>query len=90
MTHREYTGFQTGDRTPSGPRLSVTDLVPAAQQAGEIKGGDARHISGLILSAAYGTAILSALNREGVVPALAPLLLGLLAGREKAAPRLST
>jgi len=69
---------------------ALTDLVRAAQQAGEIKGGDAKHISALILGAAYGTATLSASHREGVVPALAPLLLDLLAGREKpGAPRMS-
>ena len=54
------------------------------------KDGDAKHISALILGAAYGTATLSASNREGVVPALAPLLLDLLACRKKpGTPRLS-
>src|SRR5271165_3596743 len=62
---------------------AVTDLVRAAQQAGEIKGGDVEHISALIFGAAYGTADLAVSNREGVAPDLAPLLLGLLAGREK-------
>jgi len=33
--------------------------------------------------AAYGTADLAVSNREGVAPDLAPLLLDLLAGREK-------
>jgi len=63
---------------------AVTDLVRAAQQAGEIKGGDAEYISALIFGAAYGTAELAVSNREGVAPDLAPMLLDLLlAGREK-------
>ena len=48
-----------------------------------MKGGDAKHISALIFGAAYGMADLSVLNRETVAPDLAPLLLDLLAGREK-------
>ncbi len=62
---------------------AVTDLVRAAQQAGEIKGGEAEHISALIFGAAYGTAELAVSNREAVAPDLAPLLLDLLVGREK-------
>ena len=63
---------------------AVTDLVRAAQQAGEIKGGDAEYISALIFGAAYGMAELAVSNREGVAPDLAPMLLDLLlAGREK-------
>jgi hypothetical protein len=62
---------------------AVTDFVRAAQQAGEMKGGDAKHISALIFGAAYGMTDLSVLNRETVAPDLAPLLLDLLAGREK-------
>jgi len=61
---------------------AVIDFVRAAQQADEIKGGDAKHISALIYGAAYGMADLAVLNREGVVPDLAPLLLDLLAARE--------
>ena len=57
---------------------AVTDLVLAAQQAGEIKDGDAKHISALIFGAAYGMADLAVLNREGVAPDLAPLMLDLL------------
>ena len=59
---------------------AVTDLVRAAQQAGEINDGDAEHVSALIFGAAYGTAVLSVSNREAVAPDLAPLLLDLLAG----------
>jgi len=52
---------------------AMTDLVRSAQQAGEVKGGDAKHISALIFGTAYETADLSVSNREGVAPDLAPL-----------------
>jgi len=64
---------------------AVTDLVRAAQQAGEIKGGDAKHISALILGTGYGTADLAVSNRERVAPDPAPLPLDLLADGEKPA-----
>jgi AcrR family transcriptional regulator len=66
---------------------AVAKLVQAAQQTGEVKGGDSRQIMALILGAAYGTAAygtteLSAAARErfnpGPAPNLAPLLLSLL------------
>ena len=69
---------------------AVLSLVLAAQQAGELKGGDAEQVSALIFGAAYGMAELaqhglaSAGTREGrtsdAAPDLAPLLLDLLAG----------
>jgi AcrR family transcriptional regulator len=72
---------------------AVTSLVRAAQQAGEIKGGDAEQISALIFGAAYGMADLAqhglagVASREAVtpdaVPDLAPLLLDLLAQASK-------
>ena len=68
---------------------AVTALVQAAQQAGEIKGGEADQITALIFGAAYGMADLAQYGsttvapREGLtpepVPDLAPLLLNLLA-----------
>ena len=62
---------------------AVASLVLSAQQAGEIRGGDAEQITALIFGAAYGTADLSVAAREGVTPEdapdLAPLLLDLLA-----------
>ena len=71
--------------------VAVTSLVRAAQQAGELKGGDAEQISALIFGAAYGMAdlaqygLVAVAPREGGVnphdaPDLAPLLLDLLAG----------
>lgn len=69
---------------------AVTVLVQAAQEAGEIKGGDAEQITALIFGAAYGMADLAQYGlttvaaRDGMtpepVPDLAPLLLNLLAG----------
>ena len=47
---------------------AVTDLVRAAQQAGEIKDGDVKHISALIFGAAYGMADLAVSNRERGCP----------------------
>jgi len=63
---------------------AVIDLVRAAQQAGEIKGGNAKHISALIFGTAYGTADLAVSNREAVASDLAPLLLDLLASADVA------
>ncbi len=69
---------------------AVTSLVRAAQQSGEIQGGDADQITALIFGAAYGMADLAQYGlttlgpRAGPtpepVPDLAPLLLNLLAG----------
>lgn len=70
---------------------AVTALVRTAQQAGELKRGDADQISALIFGAAYGMADLAqyglvavAAREPGAVPVappdLAPLLLDLLAG----------
>jgi AcrR family transcriptional regulator len=64
--------------------VAVTSLVRAAQQAGELKGGDAEQISALIFGAAYGMADLAQYGLVAVnphdAPDLAPLLLDLLAG----------
>ena len=66
---------------------AIAKLVEAAQQTGEVKGGDARQITALMLGAAYGTTAygtteLSVAARErvnsGPAPNLAPLLLALL------------
>ena len=61
---------------------SVASLVQAAQQAGELKSGDAEEITALIFGAAYGTSELSVSARErataGPALDLAPLLLELL------------
>ena len=76
---------------------AVTSLVKAAQESGEIQGGDADQTTALIFGAAYGMADLAQYGlttlgaREGAtpepVPDLAPLLLKLLAGTS--APRQS-
>jgi len=59
---------------------AVIDLVRAAQQAGEIKGGNAKHISALIFGTAYGR--LGRLkSRSGC---LGSLLLDLLASADVA------
>ncbi len=68
----------------------VISLVQAAQQAGELKSGDAEQVSALIFGAAYGMADLAQHSLASVgarngstrdaPPDLAPLLLDLLAG----------
>jgi AcrR family transcriptional regulator len=64
---------------------AVAALVRSAQQAGELKRGDAEQISTLIFGAAYGMANLAQHGLTGVAPSesdapdLAPLLLDLLA-----------
>jgi AcrR family transcriptional regulator len=70
---------------------AVAALVRIAQQAGELKSGDADQISALIFGAAYGVADLAqhrltaAAPRKSDEPNLAPLLLDLLA---QGSPRL--
>ncbi len=63
---------------------AMTGLVRAAQEAGELKVGDAPQIAALIFGAVFGMADLAqfglaaAPNRVGAVENLAPLLLDLL------------